>query len=132
MPSFASKKSLRTKPVIGTLTEALQCIFIARGASEEERLRNIEQIIERQERIEQGMRFPPLCIFPEGTTSNSRYILSFKKGAFISEKAVMPVVLKYNWTDFSPCYDIMPFIPLVIMSMSYGWFTCTVKVLPTF
>ena len=59
-------------------------------------------------------------------------MLSFKKGAFLAEKPVMPIVLKYNWTDFSPCYDIMPFIPLVIMSMSYGWFTCTVKVLPPF
>lgn len=35
-------------------------------------------------------------------------------------------------TDFSPCYDIMPFLPLIIMTMSYGWFTCTVKVLPPF
>jgi hypothetical protein len=26
----------------------------------------------------------------------------------------------------------MPFLPLVIMTMSYGWFTCTVKVLPPF
>ena len=78
------------------------------------------------------MRFPPLCIFPEGGTSNSRYLLSFKKGAFIGEKTVRPVVLKYNYTNFSPCYDIMPFIPLVILTMSYGWFTCTVKVLPPF
>lgn len=132
MPSFASKKSLRSKPIIGMLTEALQCIFISRGASEEERQRNIQQIQERQTRIESGENFPPLCIFPEGGTSNSRYLLSFKKGAFLAEKPVMPIILKYNWTDFSPCYDIMPFFPLVIMTMSYGWFTCTVKVLPPF
>jgi 1-acyl-sn-glycerol-3-phosphate acyltransferase len=36
-PSFASKKSIQKKPVIGPLTEALQSIFIARGASEIER-----------------------------------------------------------------------------------------------
>jgi len=36
-PAFASKNSLRKKPIIGLFTQALQCIFIARGASQEER-----------------------------------------------------------------------------------------------
>ena len=58
--------------------------------------------------------------------------MSFKKGAFIGDKTVRPLILKYNWDDFSPAYDIMPFIPLIIMTMSYGWFTCTVKILPPF
>jgi 1-acyl-sn-glycerol-3-phosphate acyltransferase len=35
--------------------------------------------------VENGEKFPPICIFPEGGTSNSRYLLSFKKGAFIGE-----------------------------------------------
>ena len=30
----------------------------------------------------EGKNMSPLCIFPEGTTSNNRYLLSFKKGAF--------------------------------------------------
>jgi lysophosphatidylcholine acyltransferase/lyso-PAF acetyltransferase len=120
-PSFASKKSLKKKPVIGLLTSALQSIFISRGASEEQRQQIIKQICHRQNVIEQGARFPPLCIFPEGGTSNSKYLLQFKKGAFIGEKTVRPIVLKYNFTNFSPCYDIVPFLPLIIMTMAYGW-----------
>lgn len=51
-PSFASKKSLRKKPIIGLLTASLQSIFINRGASEEQRQQIIQQICHRQNRIE--------------------------------------------------------------------------------
>lgn len=50
----------------------------------------------------------------------------------MGEKTVRPAVLNYNFTDFSPCYDIMPFVSLVIMTMCYGWQTCTVRYLPPF
>jgi lysophosphatidylcholine acyltransferase/lyso-PAF acetyltransferase len=46
-PSFAAKKELRTTPIIGLLTSALQSIFINRGASEEERVQIIKQICHR-------------------------------------------------------------------------------------
>jgi 1-acyl-sn-glycerol-3-phosphate acyltransferase len=36
-PAFTPKKALIKKPVLGLLTEALGCIFIARGGTEEER-----------------------------------------------------------------------------------------------
>ena len=59
-------------------------------------------------------------------------MLKFKKGAFIGNKAVTPVVLKYDWTNMSPAYDVMPLIQLVVFLMSYGWTSCTMKVLPPF
>ena len=59
--------------------------------------------------------YPPICVFPEGGTSNGQYLLSFKRGAFASLKAVKPIVLKYSWGSVSPAWDVMPFLPLVIM-----------------
>lgn len=78
------------------------------------------------------MNFPPICIFPEGGTSNSRYLLTFKRGAFVGNKTVQPIVLKFHWSDMSPAYDVMPFFPLIIFLMSYGCVTCTMKILPPF
>ena len=45
---------------------------------------------------------------------------------------MIPIILKYNWDNFSPAYDILPFLPMIIMGIAYGWSTCTVKMLPPF
>ena len=32
--------------------------------------------------VQNGLRYPPVGLFVEGTVSNGRYLLEFKKGAF--------------------------------------------------
>lgn len=34
--------------------------------------------------IKKGKNFPAVAMFPEGTCTNGKYLLSFKKGAFES------------------------------------------------
>ncbi len=58
--------------------------------------------------------------------------MSFKKGAFASLKAVRPVVLKYEAGTLFPSYDIIPFLPFVILQLSVFDYKCTVNELPTF
>lgn len=94
----------------------------------------IDTIVERQKAIENG-QFNSLGIFAEGTTSNGKYIMPFKKGAFYSLLPVQPIVLQYrgfpgtpdmgcqNQFDFSLffpfanlflqqfLYELPPFIP---------------------
>ncbi|KMS93298.1 hypothetical protein BVRB_032890, partial [Beta vulgaris subsp. vulgaris] len=48
--------------------------------------------------------FPPIMIFPEGTTSNSRTLLRFKKGAFSTGYPVQPVLIKFPWQHSDPCW----------------------------
>jgi lysophosphatidylcholine acyltransferase / lyso-PAF acetyltransferase len=115
MPGFATKKSIRKAPVIGVTCIMLGCIFISRGASEEKRIQTINQLIERQDKIERDPTYSQIVVFPEGGTSNSRYILNFKKGGFAGLKTVQPIVLKYEWKTFSPAYDVAPFFPQVLM-----------------
>ena len=40
-------------------------------------------------------RWPQLLIFPEGSTSNRKALMSFKPGAFIPGKPVQPVLVRY-------------------------------------
>lgn len=77
-------------------------------------------------------KYPPICIFPEGGTSNGHYLLPFKRGAFASLRAVKPIVLKYSYGTVSPAWDVIPFMPLVIMMLSLFDFKCEVIELPTF
>ena len=45
---------------------------------------------------------PPLIIFPEGGTTNGKYIIKFKKGAFVSLLPIWPKVIKYKSIFQSP------------------------------
>lgn len=41
----------------------------------------------------------------EGTTSNGDYLLPFKTGAFLAGTPILPVILKYNYSRFSPAWE---------------------------
>ena len=55
----------------------------------------IPMIDERQKLAEKGI-YPPLIIHPEGGTSNGKFLLKFKIGAFAGLNSVQPVILKYD------------------------------------
>lgn len=75
--------------------------------------------------IEETGEYPPVVIFPEGGTSNGRYLLQFKRGAFSGNVALKPCVLRFTYGTLSPSYDVTPFFPLVIMTLCLN---CDIKV----
>lgn len=113
-PAFAAKKELQGIPVFGDICEYMGCLFITREGSEEKRLNNINKIEERQLLIENEGLFRPLVVFPEGGTTNGTSIIPFKKGAFVSELSVKPMVVSYNYSTLNPAYDSVDFLPLAI------------------
>jgi hypothetical protein len=56
--------------------------------------------------------------------------MQFKRGGFASLRACKPVVLKYIWSSLSPAWDVIPFMPLMIMQMSLFYVRCDVLELP--
>lgn len=46
-------------------------------------------------------------IFPEGTTTNGKYLISFKKGAFFTNSPLQIVCLKYKQRYFNVAYDVL-------------------------
>jgi hypothetical protein len=49
----------------------------------------------------------PLIIFPEGGTSNGKYLTEFKKGAFVGLRSLWPKVLKTTSAFQSPCTGVV-------------------------
>ncbi|XXQ36907.1 EF-hand domain-containing protein [Plasmodiophora brassicae] len=94
-----AKQEVEKIPLLGSVATALQFIFIDRGSSSA-RSDVLQQIKERT----QMDGFPPLLIFPEGTTSNNTTLLRFKKGGFVASVPVQPVALKYPWEYFDPSW----------------------------
>lgn len=80
--SFAAKEELSRVPMLGIMARAIGCIFVAREGAAEVREGIVKQIAARQAEVEEKGEYFPLCIFPEGGTSNGSFILQFKRGAF--------------------------------------------------
>jgi len=69
-PSFVSKASVRSYPGVGRIAVALDCVFLDRASSKEEKLAALKCIEARQAENEATGR-SPILIFPEGATTNN-------------------------------------------------------------
>ena len=82
-PGYVAKVEAKNILLINYCMHAIQCIFVNRGGTEEERNKIVGDIMSRQYEIEDsGQKFSPLAIFPEGTTTGGNHLLRFKRGAF--------------------------------------------------
>ena len=90
---------LRT-PAIGAAMAELGSFFVNRE-SEESRKKCLDYLIKRQNDFYNKKNFVKTLVFPEGTTTNGKYIANFKRGVFVSLLPIKPlIVLPY---DEFPC-----------------------------
>jgi len=68
-------------------------VFVQRigDNSRESKINTFKVIAQRQQEVYEGKAKVPFLIFPEGSTSNGDYLISFKKGAFASLLPVQPL-----------------------------------------
>ena len=77
-PAFAPSIEFASFPVVSTILNTMDSIYMPRGGTEEAKKQAIDAIRERQWLIEETGEFNPFLIFPEGTTSNGSQIMPFK------------------------------------------------------
>jgi 1-acyl-sn-glycerol-3-phosphate acyltransferase len=58
-----------------------------------------------------------MLIFPEGTTTNGRAMMKFKKGAFMCEKPLRLYSMIYG-SDFIPCLNLTAPGPSILITLS--------------
>ncbi|CAN0005712.1 unnamed protein product, partial [Hapterophycus canaliculatus] len=83
-------------PIVGTIQKAMQIMFVDRAnpASKKKCLNTIE------ERSDPASSFPRVLVFPEGTCTNQRALITFKHGPFITGQNVQPVTVRYPRSDW--------------------------------
>ncbi len=65
-------------------------------------------------------RTPP-CTW-QGTTTNGKYLLNFKTGAFLAGLPLQPVILKYDLqSPISPCWDTINILRHVRLLFLQPW-----------
>lgn len=104
-PGFVAKEGAKNFAFIGSIATSIQSIFINR-LEKNSKIAVLKQIEERVNLIDAGKKYNPIMIFPEGSTSNGKGIINFKKGAFVSLKPIKVYAMKYT-SRFNPCLNLM-------------------------
>ncbi|KAL7605759.1 hypothetical protein Lser_V15G15853 [Lactuca serriola] len=94
-PTIVASESHDSMPFVGTIIRAMQVIYVDRF-SQQSRKHAVNEI----KRKASSDRFPRLLLFPEGTTTNGRLLISFQHGAFIPGYPIQPVVVRYPHVHF--------------------------------
>ena len=103
---FLAKDDVQNVPFIGTIAKGINCLFVKRE-NKEDRERIFIELEKRQKDFYEGRLLSPLCIFPEGTTTNGKYILKLKKGAFYALLPIKPQILLFDDdVNYSPACGV--------------------------
>ncbi|KAK2650475.1 hypothetical protein Ddye_017964 [Dipteronia dyeriana] len=94
-PTIVASESHDSLPFVGTIIRAMQVIYVNRF-SQSSRKNAVSEI----KRKASCNRFPRVLLFPEGTTTNGKFIISFQLGAFIPGYPIQPVVVRYPHIHF--------------------------------
>ena len=135
-PGFTPKKEIVGVPFAGVCSRGLGSLFISRGGSVEDRAVILQEIAGRQKLVEDDDEpYPPICLFPEGTTScgEGNHLLSFRQGAFAAMRTVQPCVITLDHGTVKPVFCTIDLRWLIVMMCSsFQYNTSTVAILPEF
>jgi lysophosphatidylcholine acyltransferase/lyso-PAF acetyltransferase len=127
-PAFVAKREVLSLPFVGTIAAAMQSIFVDR---ERTQTGGTAELIRKRVTSVDAAAYPPLVLFPEGTTSNGDALLKFHSGAFLSGVCVRPLALRYESADFDPAFvGLTPWRLAGILSQP--WMSMTVYHLPIY
>ena len=98
--SFLITHETLRSPGVGPAYKELGSFFIIRESAES-RKKALDILLKRQNDFYNKKSYLRTLVFPEGTTTNGKYIATFKKGAFISLLPVKPLIVFYY--DGLPC-----------------------------
>ncbi|KAJ7951041.1 Lysophospholipid acyltransferase [Quillaja saponaria] len=94
-PTIVASESHDSLPFVGTIIRAMQVIYVNRFSQASRK-----QAVNEIKRKASCDRFPRLLLFPEGTTTNGRNLISFQLGAFIPGYPIQPTIVRYPHVHF--------------------------------
>ncbi|OAY49258.1 lysophospholipid acyltransferase LPEAT2 isoform X2 [Manihot esculenta] len=94
-PTIVAAESHDSIPFVGTIIRAMQVIYVNRFSQSSRK-----QAVNEIKRKASCDRFPRVLLFPEGTTTSGKVIISFQLGAFIPGYAIQPVIIRYPHVHF--------------------------------
>ena len=117
---FVAKSELGKIPIFSTVLYNLNCLLVDRS-SKDNRDAVTDQLKLRQINYLNGETAAPLLVYPEGTYTNGRYILNFKKGAFGALLPIKPIFIEINDSNSNIPQIPMSEIDHIFYTFSFLW-----------
>lgn len=130
-PSFVAKSKTKELPFVGIISQMMGCIYVDRSNKSGGGVSG--QVRDRmKESIASGNEHQLMLLFPEGTTTNGRYLLPFKTGAFLAGGPIQPVVIKYSYSWASPAWESISGKRHLFLLLCAPWHFATCYQLPVY
>jgi len=124
VPGFVSKVEVKKIPIIGWYSQCWQCLYVDRTVEG-----GVTSLIQKRA---SDYRYPPVVIFPEGTTTNGKFLIPFKTGAFVAGKPVKPVAIRYKYKTFSPSWESVKAVPHLLQLLTQVYNAAEIYYLPVY
>ncbi|XP_042468818.1 lysophospholipid acyltransferase LPEAT2-like [Zingiber officinale] len=108
IPTMVASESHDSLPFVGTIVRAMQVIYVDRFSPQSRKL-----AIHEIKRKASSNDFPRVMLFPEGTTTNGRFLISFRLGAFLPGLPLQPVVVRYPYVHFDQSWGNVNLLKLM-------------------
>lgn len=125
-PGFVAKRAVWDVPLVGACATAWGCVPVDRDQKKGATV--IDQL--RLRAAAQDLN--PVVCFPEGTTTNGKYLIHFHRGAFVPGAPVKPVILRYPHTSFNPSWESISFPAHLFRFLTQMVNRCTVTLCPVY
>lgn len=124
-------QSFKRVPIMGKMAQLYDGVFLPKG-TEGKGNEAVQILMKRQEDIENTGNFNSLSMFVEGCTTNGTALMKFKKGAFVGNRRVKPMLLKYELGTVHQAYVTIELLPLAVMCLSWGCMNVEIIDMPEF
>ncbi|XP_012437628.1 lysophospholipid acyltransferase LPEAT2 isoform X1 [Gossypium raimondii] len=107
-PTIVAAESHDSMPFVGTIIRAMQVIYVNRFSPASRK--NAVNEIKRRASCD---KFPRVLLFPEGTTTNGKVLISFQLGAFIPGHPIQPIIVRYPHVHFDQSWGLISLAKLM-------------------
>eukprot|EP01024_Parvocaulis_polyphysoides_P042143 TRINITY_DN38616_c0_g1_i1.p1 TRINITY_DN38616_c0_g1~~TRINITY_DN38616_c0_g1_i1.p1 ORF type:complete len:375 (-),score=45.22 TRINITY_DN38616_c0_g1_i1:164-1288(-) len=106
-PAFLARAGTESIPVVGAVCDVMGCMYIEREKKNSGQPGMAERLKQKMEIFYNNPEqcYNPVLVFPEGTTTNNKFLLQFKSGAFLAGLPLQLVVLKYEVGRVSAAWE---------------------------
>jgi len=126
--SMLGKGTLSKIPIISIIIEQMNCLLYDHRTKS----RLLDMMKEREEIYNKDSSKSRLIIYPEGTTTNGKYLITMHRGAFANGSPVQPVIIHHPFKHFNVAWDSINSIHFFLRLLSQFVNYCTIVHFPPY